>query len=287
MTYPLKAYDDALQDILDNGIKKTSRTGVDTLSIFCIQSRYRIDESWPLCTRRKLNPKSVLAELLWFISGSTNNESLKKLGANFWTPWVDKSFEAQHHFAPGALGPLYGFQLRHFGGCYNLGIEDESGYGFRGVDQLQYVINEIKNHPDSRRILWSLWNPQQIGEMRLPPCHYAFQFFVNEDKLSGVLTQRSCDFPVGVPFNIAFYSAMIYLVASITGLKPYEFIHWTADSHIYVDQIDAVKEYLTRPIPDCPQLKITPAETIDDFTIDHFEVIGYNPQPHIKIPVAV
>jgi thymidylate synthase len=110
---------------------------------------------------------------------------------------------------------------------------------------------------------------------------------VDEDRLSGVLTQRSCDFPVGVPFNIAFYSAMIYLVASITGLKPYEFIHWTADSHIYVDQIDAVKEYLARPIPDCPQLKITPAETIDDFTMDHFEVIGYNPQPNIKIPVAV
>jgi thymidylate synthase len=284
--YILSDYDDALKLILDKGAKKTNRTGVATRAIFCMQSRYQINEYFPIATGRKLKPEAIFAELLWFLSGSSNNEDLKKLGANFWTPWVDENFEKKHNFVPGSFGPLYGFQLRNFGGSYNKGIKGE-GYGHKGVDQLKYVLDLLKNSPDSRRILWSLWNPQQMHQMRLPPCHYSFQFYVEDDKLSGVLTQRSCDFPVGVPFNIAFYSALIYMVAQQTGFKPHEFIHWTADSHIYEDQIPAVKEYLDRDKPDSPKLKLKKADDIDSYNLDHFKLEGYKPQPILKIPVAV
>lgn len=285
--YVLDPYDDALSQILKKGNLKRNRTGVDTYSIFCIQSRYRIDEYFPLITRRSIRPKSLFAELLWFISGSTNNDKLKELGCGFWTPWVDKEFEARHSFVPGALGPLYGFQLRHFDGNYNHGIEDNYGYGFKGFDQLKYVLEQLKTNPDSRRILWNLWNPNQLEQMRLPPCHYGFQFYTYENKLSGVLTQRSCDFPVGVPFNIAFYSALIYMVAQQTGFEPYEFIHWTADSHIYVNQIPAVEEYLSRSKPGSPTLNLRKAKDIDSYGVEDFDLKEYNPLPHIKIPVAV
>jgi thymidylate synthase len=285
--YILEPYNDALVQILKHGDRKKNRTGVETLAVFCIQSRYKIDQCFPLITRRLVRPKALFAELLWFLSGSTNNNRLKELGCNFWTPWVDKGFENQHHFEPGALGPLYGCQLRHFNGNYNMGIENDMGYGYGGTDQLQYVLDLLRTDPDSRRILWNLWNPKQLDEMRLAPCHYGFQFYVHGNKLSGVLTQRSCDFPVGVPFNIAFYSALIYMVAQQTGFTPWEFIHWTADSHIYLDQVEAVEEYLSRDKPGSPMLKLNKARDIDSYKVEDFELVGYNPLSHIKIPVAV
>lgn len=284
--YICQPYDDALRLILESGTRKTNRTGVETISVFGLMSRYRINEFFPLLTGRKLSTKALFAELVWFLSGSTNNNDLKALGCNFWTPWVDEAFEKKHHYAPGNFGPLYGFQLRYFGGWYGKGTEDEF-YGEGGFDQLAMMVETLKNDPDNRRNLFSLWNPQQIPQMRLPPCHYTFQVFVNDGKLSGLLTQRSCDFPIGVPFNIAFYSALLYMLAQQTGLVPWEFVHSTVDSHIYVDQIPAVEEYLAREKPDSPKLVLNQAKDIYSYSVDDFQIVDYNPQPVMKIPVAV
>lgn len=290
--YLLNDYDEALRKILKEGVRKKNRTGVDSLAVFCLQSRYRIDEYFPLLTKRKIWPRSCFAELLWFISGSSNNKDLQKDGVEYWTPWVNSEFEKEHGYAEGSLGPVYGFQLRHFDGYYGDGRTvqmhlGENIYGRGGFDQLLWMVEQLKINPDSRRNIFSLWNPKQIDLMRLAPCHYTFQVFVHEDKLSGVLTQRSCDFPVGVPYNIAFYSALIHLLAQQTGYRPYEFVHHTIDSHIYINQIEAVEEYLSRESVDCPKLNLKKAKDIGSYSLEDFEVVDYNPHPVIKIPVAV
>lgn len=318
MTYLMRDYDEALKLILNEGVSKKNRTGVETLSVCGIQSRYRIDKCFPIITGRKVWPKAVFAELLWFISGSTSNNDLKKLGANFWTPWVDEEFENRYGYAPGCFGPVYGFQLRHFDGFYGNGIggkafrkesyvdrecnsgscvwtEKEYQYGYGGFDQLARMIQLLKEDPDCRRNLFSLWAPKSLVLMRLPPCHYTFQVysyeicdeFGGQRYLSGMLTQRSCDFPVGVPANIQFYSGLIYLLAQQTDHLPYEFIHSTVDSHIYEDQIPGVVKYLDREKPDSPRLLVYPAPSIDDYTPDSFKLFDYEPQPAIDIPVAV
>lgn len=300
MSYILQPYDDALQLILDEGVWKTNRTGVRSKAVFGVLSRYRIDEHFPIVTRRKVWPKAIFAELLWFLSGSTNNKDLQALGSNIWTPWVDYEFEKKHGFVEGSLGPVYGFQLRHFGGEYGDGtmIEPPSswldpgakafwGYGEDGFDQLENMVNTLKTDPDCRRNLFSLWNPKDMPKMRIPPCHYTFQVFVHEGKLSGELTQRSCDFPVGIPANIQFYSALIYMLAQQTGLRPYEFVHSTVDSHIYEDQLDAVGEYLARPKPDSPKLQLNKAKDIYSYSMEDFDLVDYLPEASIKIPVAV
>jgi len=279
----MQDYDDALRLILNMGVRKTNRTGVDTLAVFGILSKYRIDEFFPVLTGRKVWPKAIFAELLWFLSGSTNNKDLQALGSNIWTSWVDPEFEKKHGYEDGCLGPVYGFQLRYFGGDYGEG----SNYGKGGFDQLDRMVNLLKEDPNNRSNLFSLWNPNDLGRMRLPPCHYSFQVFVHEDKLSGMLTQRSCDFPIGVPANIQFYSALIYMLAQQTGYKPYEFIHNTADSHIYVDQINGVEEYLAREKPNSPKLDLNRANSIYNYKLEHFELKDYNPLPPIKLPVAV
>jgi thymidylate synthase len=284
VAYVLDVYDDALEAILKRGVRKQNRTGVDTLSIFGIHSRYRIDESFPILTRRKVWPRSIFCELIWMLSGSTNNNDLEKLGANIWKPWVDKEFEQKHGYVDGAFGPVYGFQLRHFGANYGDGSKTEGAGGF---DQLSSMVERLKTNPDCRRNLFSLWNPNDVSKQKLPPCHVMFQVYVHEDKLSGMLTQRSCDWPIGIPANIQFYSALIYMLAQQTGLKPYEFIHSTADSHIYVNQIEAVEEYLGREKPDSPKLEVKKASDIFSYTPDSFLLSDYNPLPAIKIPVAV
>tara|TARA_Y100000034_G_C6888045_1_gene408020 strand:+ start:604 stop:1455 length:852 start_codon:yes stop_codon:yes gene_type:complete len=283
----MQAYDNALRDILDNGVRTVNRTGVDAITIFGIQSRYRIDQSFPLLTRRKIWPKAIFAELLWFLSGSTNNKDLQALGSNIWTPWVDDDFTDAHGYTEGALGPVYGFQLRHFGGEYHDGNSKNPVYGRKGHDQLRAMINLIHQNPDCRRNLFSLWNPKDLNKMRLAPCHYTYQVYIHEDKLSGMLTQRSCDFPVGVPANIQFYSALTYMLAQQTGYKPHEFVHSTVNSHIYVDQIKAVEEYLSRPASPQPQLKLNKAEDILSYKVEDFKIENYNPSDPIKIPVAV
>lgn len=288
--YLMEPYDNALQEILDNGVSRTNqRTGIKTLSVFGMLRRYRLDgDCFPIVTRRKVWPKAVFGELLWFLSGSTSNEDLKKLGCNFWTPWVDKEFEKKHGFEPNTFGPVYGFQLRHFGGNYNKGIHQSPGYGQGGFDQLKFAVDRIKEDPSCRRILWTLWNPKDVHEMRLPPCHLMSQILIDDDRrLTLELTQRSCDFPVGVPANIQFYSALAIMIAQQTGCTPYEFVHSTVDSHIYADQIPAVKEYLSLPKIDSPKLKIEKAKDIFSYTPDDFVITDYNPGPKIEIPVAV
>ena len=304
--YTLEAYDNALRQILDNGVWKTNRTGVRTKAVFGIQSRYRINESFPILTGRKVWPKAIWGELLWFLSGSTNNKDLQAYGSNIWSPWVDAEFEKKNGYAEGWFGPVYGFQLRHFGGYYGDGVGgdprfpsiclDFNGnpfpstprpYGHGGFDQLALMVKTLKENPDDRRNLFSLWNPAEIGRMKLPPCHYTFQCFVHEGKLTGMLTQRSCDFPIGIPANIQFYSTLIYMLAQQCGLEPYEFVHSTADSHVYEDQIPAIEEYLSRPKPDSPKLQIRKAADIYSYSIGDFVLLDYNPLEAIKIPVAV
>lgn len=288
--YLMSPYDSALEEILHCGKWKSSqRTGIRTLSVFGMMRSYRLDtEYFPIVTRRKVYPKSVFAELVWFLSGSTNNQTLQQLGCNFWTPWVSEEFEQKYNYVPGAFGPVYGFQLRHFGGNYNQGDESSPKYGEGGFDQLKYVINRAKQDKTCRRLLWSLWNPKDISASRLPPCHVLYQFLIDDnDNLTGILYQRSCDFPIGVPANIQFYSALTIMIAQQLGCKPEKFVHFTADSHIYENQIEAVEKYLELPKIPSPKLEIKPAEDITQYTPEHFILRDYQSGPKLNIPVAV
>lgn len=330
-SYPIQAYDDALQLIIDNGKPKSNkRTGIKTLFVPCIESRYPLNGAFPLVTRRKVWPKAIFAELLWVISGSTNNRDLNRIGAKIWDPWVDERFEREHGYAPGSFGPVYGFQLRHFGGYYGNGIGGHDGsprnricatdfddcgfpfwkddreecprsiwrhvlenqvdnvYGFGGFDQLAWMVNRLREDSSCRRIIFSMWDPKRVCKMKLPPCHYTYQIMVDDDGiLTGSLTQRSCDFPIGVPANIQFYSALTIMFAQLGGFTPGEFVHHTIDSHIYWDQLDQVKQYLSLPKHDCPHIDIEPVNSIDDYKLDSFELSDYQSGPKIEIPVAV
>lgn len=311
--YITSPYDDALKFILENGERMPNRTGIDCLTVFSHKSTYQIDEHFPLLTKRKLFPKAVFAELLWMLSGDTNNDNLVKMGANFWTPWADPShpdnraFYKRTGFPVGQLGPVYGFQMRHFGGQYGNGKGGDYGtdedyvvsyerpspskvkiYGMGGFDQISWLVNEIKTNPDSRRLIVSMWNPKDMHWMRLPPCHYCFHVFIDaKGRMTLLLNQRSCDYPVGVPANIQFYSTLCYMLCQQTGYTPYQFIHHCEDAHIYVDQIDQVKEYLDREPKPSPKLKLNKAENIFSYQLSDFVIEGYDPQPSIKIPVAV
>lgn len=287
--YLMQSYDDALAMILKQGISRTNkRTNIKTLSIFGMMNRYRLDTGYfPILTRRKVWPKSVFSELIWFLSGSTSNKDLKALGCNFWTPWVDHEWEQKHGYDQETFGPVYGFQLRHFGGNYNHGIHD-TNYGHGGFDQLAWVVNRIKEDHSCRRTLWTLWNPQDVSKMRLPPCHMMFQVLVDDERrLTGMLYQRSCDFPIGVPANIQFYSALTIMLAQQTDCTPHEFVHVTADSHIYEDQIEGVKTYLETPNIDSPKLQINKASDIFSYKPEDFVVSDFVSGPKIDIPVAV
>lgn len=288
--YLMKPYDDALREILENGVSRTNkRTKIKTLSVFGMLNRYKLDtEFFPIVTRRKVWPKSVFSELIWFLSGSTSNKDLKNLGCNFWTPWVDHDFEKKHGFDEETFGPVYGFQLRHFGGNYNKGVHNSMHYGFGGFDQLKWVVERIKEDHSCRRTLWTLWNPQDVDKMRLPPCHMMFQVLVDDDrKLTGILYQRSCDFPIGVPANIQFYSALTIMLSQQTNCTPYEFVHITADSHIYENQIEGVKKYLDSPLIDSPKLCIEKASDIFSYKPESFCIKELASGPKIEIPVAV
>jgi thymidylate synthase len=305
----MKPYDEALKEILTDGVwQSNKRTGIRCKMVNGILKRYKLnadDNSFPILSRRKVYPSAVFAELLWFISGSTRNQDLERLGAKFWTPWVDKQFERKHGYTHGSFGPVYGFNLRYFGGYYGNGkggkdytseIEyygengnEGSAYGRGGFDQLDFIIKRIKEDSSCRRILFTLWNPQVTHKQRLPPCHgIHFQITIDDEgRLSSYMSQRSCDFPVGVPANIQFYSALTIMIAQQTGYRPYEFVHSTVNSHIYENQLEAVHQYLASPIVDSPKVLITPADNIFSYSLDNFEIVDYNPGPSIKIPVAV
>ena len=264
----MKQYLDLLQLIMDKGTVKTDRTGVGTKSIFGHQMRFDLSEGFPLLTTKKVHLKSIIYELLWFISGDTNVRYLQEHGVSIWNEWADKN---------GDLGPVYGHQWRSFptpnGGS---------------VDQLSQVLDLIKNHPDSRRMLVCAWNPAEIDKMALPPCHCLFQFYVANGRLSCQLYQRSADTFLGVPFNIASYALLTLMIAQVCDLKPGEFIHTTGDTHIYLNHFEQVKEQLSRTPRKLPRMILNPdVKNLFDFKYEDFKLEGYDPYPAIKAPVAV
>lgn len=264
----MKQYLDLLDRILTEGHKKTDRTGTGTLSVFGNQMRFNLEDGFPLLTTKKLHLKSIIYELLWFLRGDTNVRWLQEHGVRIWNEWADEN---------GELGPIYGHQWRSWPD-YNGGT----------IDQIQNVIDLIKNHPDSRRMMVSAWNPAEVEQMALPPCHCLFQFYVADDRLSLQLYQRSADTFLGVPFNIASYALLLQMMAQVTGLKPGEFVHTTGDTHLYLNHLEQARLQLTRTPRPLPTMKINPdVKNLFDFKYEDFELEGYNPYDHIKAEVSV
>ncbi|HPI98949.1 MAG TPA: thymidylate synthase, partial [Synergistales bacterium] len=259
----MKQYLDLLDHVLTNGTRKDDRTGTGTISVFGYQMRFNLEEGFPALTTKKLHLKSIIHELLWFISGSTNTGYLKENGVRIWDEWADSE---------GNLGPVYGSQWRSW----------PAGGGEK-IDQLAGVIKSIKETPDSRRHIVSAWNVGEIDRMALPPCHILFQFYVSGGRLSCQLYQRSCDIFLGVPFNIASYALLTMMVAQVTGLKPGDFVHTLGDAHIYLNHVDQVKLQLTREPYSLPSMSINPLVTsIDGFRYEDFTLRDYMAHPHIK-----
>lgn len=261
-------YLDLLKYILENGQKKEDRTGVGTLSVFGTQMRFNLQEGFPLLTTKKLHVKSIIHELLWFLKGETNIKYLKENGVTIWDEWADEN---------GELGPVYGYQWRKW-----------QDYNGEHIDQIQNIIDEIKTNPNSRRLVVSAWNVAQLKEMRLPPCHILFQFYVLDGKLSLQVYQRSADIFLGVPFDIASYSFLLMMVAQVTNLTPYELIYIFGDTHLYLNHIEQAKLQLTREPRPLPKVYLNPEiKNINDFKYEDFIIEGYNPHPRIKADVAV
>ena len=264
----MKQYLDLLDRILTEGVKKEDRTGTGTISVFGNQMRFNLEDGFPLLTTKKLHLKSIIYELLWFLRGDTNIKYLKDHGVSIWDEWADEN---------GELGPVYGHQWRSW--------PDENG---GTIDQIQNVVNQIKNNPDSRRMIVSAWNVAEVERMALPPCHTMFQFYVANGRLSLQLYQRSADTFLGVPFNIASYALLLQMMAQVTGLKAGDFIHTTGDTHLYLNHIEQAKLQLTRAPRPLPRMIINPdVKDIFDFKYEDFQLEGYDPWPHIKAAVSV
>jgi thymidylate synthase len=264
----VKQYLDLMRHVLDHGVRKPNRTGIDTLSTFGYQMRFDLAGGFPLLTTKKLHLKSIVYELLWFLAGETNVKFLNDNGVTIWNDWADEN---------GDLGPVYGSQWRSWPGS-----DGET------IDQLGKVVDEINRDPNSRRLLVSAWNPAEVDKMALPPCHTLFQFYVSDGRLSLQLYQRSADIFIGVPFNIASYALLLMMVAQVTGLRPGEFIHTLGDAHIYVNHLDQVRLQLTREPLTPPVLHLNPdVKALGDFTYEDITLRGYRAHPHIKAEVAV
>lgn len=264
----MKQYLNLLEHVVQNGIKKDDRTGTGTISVFGYQMRFNLEDGFPLLTTKKLHLKSIIHELLWFISGETNIKYLKENGVRIWDEWADND---------GNLGPVYGSQWRSWPAADG-----------RKIDQLKNVVDSIKKTPDSRRHIVSAWNAGEIEKMALPPCHILFQFYVAQGKLSCQLYQRSCDIFLGVPFNIASYALLILMMAQVTNLKPGDFIHTLGDAHIYLNHIDQVKLQLTREPFKLPVMRLnTAVKEITAFRFDDFTLSDYTAHPHIKGEISV
>jgi len=299
-------YLDLLRHVMEHGKFKADRTGTGTYSLFGAQARFPLQKSFPVLTTKKLHLRSIIYELLWFLRGETNVGYLQKNKVSIWDEWADKH--------TGELGPVYGKQWRHWvkqsrgrkpsrlaasqPSLFDLG-ELGNGRGITplsrrlrkskwGIDQITKVIEEIKKNPDSRRLIVSAWNVADIDHMALPPCHTMFQFYVSEGELSCQLYQRSADIFLGVPFNIASYALLTLMVAQVCGLKPGEFVHTFGDLHLYSNHLEQAKLQLTRDPRPLPQMKLNPkVKNIDDFEFEDFELVGYDPHPSIKAPIAV
>lgn len=275
----MRQYHDLLRHILANGVEKPDRTGTGTLSTFGYQSRYNLAEGFPLLTTKRVHWRSVVYELLWFLRGDTNVKYLQDNGVSIWDDWSPEN---------GNLGPVYGKQWRKW--THGRGEERayQAWYDEDEYDQIADVINEIKWNPDSRRLLVSAWNVGEIDDMALPPCHFAFQFYVANGKLSCQLYQRSADAFLGVPFNIGSYALLTHMIAQVTGLGVGEFVHTIGDAHIYTNHIAQVKTQLERDFRPLPTLRLNPKITdIDTFTFEDITLENYDPHPAIKAPVAV
>ncbi|MET1249645.1 thymidylate synthase [Sporolactobacillus sp. STCC-11] len=264
----MRQYLDLCQRVLSEGHEKNDRTGTGTISVFGHQMRFNLQDGFPLMTTKKLHYKSIIYELLWFLKGDTNIKYLQQHGVRIWNEWADKE---------GNLGPVYGHQWRSW-----------PGKNGETVDQITNLINEIKMNPDSRRLIVTAWNPMDIPDMALPPCHCLFQFYVNDGRLSCQLYQRSADIFLGVPFNIASYALLTHMIAHVTGLKVGEFVHTLGDAHIYLNHLDQVKTQLERNPRTLPKLVIKRSvSSIFDFDYDDFQFIDYDPYPAIKGKVSV
>ncbi len=264
----MKQYLDLLTRVLNEGVRKDDRTGTGTISIFGHQMRFNLEDGFPCLTTKKLHLKSIIYELLWFLKGDTNVHYLQEHGVRIWNEWAD---------ADGNLGHIYGYQWRSW--------PDYKG-GF--IDQIGEAVEAIRRNPDSRRILVSAWNVADLGNMNLPPCHILFQFYVANGRLSLQMYQRSADIFLGVPFNIASYALLLQMVAQVTGLKAGDFIHTLGDAHIYLNHIEQVKLQLTREPRPLPQMRLNPnVRNLPDFQFEDFELVNYNPHPHIAGQVSV
>jgi len=264
----MRQYLDLMQRILDTGVRKSDRTGTGTISIFGPQMRFDLAEGFPLVTTKKLHVKSIVHELLWFLKGDTNIAYLRENGVTIWDEWAD---------AQGDLGPVYGYQWRSW-------PAPEGG----SIDQLGQILAELKRNPDSRRLLVSAWNVADIPRMKLAPCHAFFQFYVAEGRLSLQLYQRSADFFLGVPFNIASYALLTLMVAQVCGLKPGEFVHTLGDTHLYLNHLDQAREQLSRTPRPLPRIRLNPdVKDLFAFRYEDIALEGYDPHPAIKAPVAV
>lgn len=264
----MQQYLNLLNRILTEGTQKGDRTGTGTLSIFGHQMRFDLRDGFPLLTTKKLHLKSIIYELLWFLRGDTNVRYLQEHGVRIWNEWADEN---------GELGPVYGHQWRSW-----------PDYKGGTIDQIKSVVDMIKHNPDSRRMLVTAWNPAEVEDMALPPCHCLFQFYVADGRLSLQLYQRSADSFLGVPFNIASYALLLQMIAQVTGLEAGEFIHTTGDTHLYLNHLEQAKLQLTREPRPLPKMKINPdVKDIFDFKYEDFELIGYDPLPHIPGVVAV
>ena len=267
----MKAYLELLNHVLENGIARGDRTGTGTIGVFGAQARFDLRESFPCLTTKKLHLRSIIHELLWFLNGDTNIKYLNDNGVTIWDEWADED---------GNLGPVYGKQWRSWA----------VGDGSQTIDQLARVVASIKNNPTSRRHIVSAWNPTDVEEMALPPCHTMFQFYVDTEaeELSCQLYQRSADLFLGVPFNIASYALLTMMMAQVCDLKPGDFVHTFGDLHLYQNHLDQAREQLSREPRTLPQMKINPdVKEIDGFCYNDFELVGYNPYPTIKAPIAV
>ena len=264
----MKSYLNLLEKILNDGVQKGDRTGTGTLSIFGHQMRFDLSEGFPLLTTKKLHTKSIIYELLWFLKGDTNVRYLQKHGVRIWNEWADEN---------GELGPVYGHQWRSWPD-YDGGV----------IDQIEYVLNQIRTNPNSRRMIVSAWNVAEVNKMALPPCHTLFQFYVCDGKLSLQLYQRSADTFLGVPFNIASYALLCMMIAQVTDLEPGEFIHTTGDTHLYLNHLEQARLQLTREPRPLPTMKLNPdVKSLYDFKYEDFVLENYDPWPHIKADVSV
>ena len=266
--YDMKQYLSLLERVLAEGVKKEDRTGTGTLSVFGHQMRFDMSEGFPLLTTKKTHLKSIIYELLWYLKGDTNAKYLQDHGVRIWNEWADSN---------GDLGHIYGYQWRSW-----------PDYKGGSIDQISEAVHAIKHNPDSRRIIVSAWNVGDLENMNLPPCHAFFQFYVANGKLSLQLYQRSADIFLGVPFNIASYALLLQMMAQVTGLQAGDFVHTLGDAHIYINHLEQVKLQLTREPRKLPRMLLNPeVDSIFDFKFEDFELVGYDPHPHIKGEVSV